>query len=416
MKVLSVIIAHPLRKVAGATNAGRELSIASADYVDMDLAIMWDADESTRIGNLNVRHMRASSPLSAFERWLPRTVTVPLYASKIPDLIDDGDYDLVHIHNLLPAFAAEKVAQACRRRRVPYVISSHGFNEQSRYASLNGFKGPRRVLARWAIEDPFRRVVRGASAIFALSDREQGLLSELGVPAERVHIVTNGVNEFYLEAPSQAELIEARTKFGLGNDPILLFMGSLHGYKGLDVFLSSLKQIKGSFQAVVAGRFRNDQEREDVLSQAGLSETLARAVVFTNAVTDAELRALYHTASLFVYPTKGDTLPLVVLEAMACGLPVVSTTIAGIPFMVGPEQGVLVEPNNEGAIAEAVNSLLANPGLRETMGASARDNVRRRFRWSLAAKDAVDGYQAVLASKPSAIEKVLPLGSPGSAS
>jgi glycosyltransferase involved in cell wall biosynthesis len=400
VKVLSVIIAHPLRKIAGATNAGRELSVATAEHVDMDLAIMWDTDETTTIGKLNVRHVRSTSPLRAFERWLPRSFTVPLYGSRIPELIEDGDYDLVHIHNLLPAFAAEKVAQACRRRRVPYVISSHGFNEQSRYASLNGFRGPKKLLARWAIEEPFRRVVKGAQAIYALSDREGPLLSELGVAPQRVHVVTNGVNEYYLGEPSKAELIEARTKFGLGEDPILLFMGSLHGYKGLDVFLSALKHIQGPFQAVVAGRFRNDKERQDVLLQAGLGEAEARSVVFTNAVTDAELRALYHTASLFVYPTKGDTLPLVVLEAMACGLPIVSTTIAGIPFMVGPKQGVLVEPGSPGAIADAVNSLLANPALRESMSVSAIENVRTRFRWSLAARSAVEGYEAILASKP----------------
>jgi glycosyltransferase involved in cell wall biosynthesis len=400
MKVLSVIIAHPLRKVAGATNAGRELSVAVADHVDIELALMWADDESLQLGNLHVRHMRATNPLKAFESWLPWSFTVPLYGSKIPELIETGDYDLVHIHNLLPAFAAERVAQACRKRGIPYVVSSHGFNEQSRYATLNGFTGPKRVLARWAIERPFERVVKGAAAIFALSDREGDLLSSLGVPADRVHIVTNGVNEFYLGKPSPAEEIEALTKFGLKDDPILLYMGSFHGYKGLDVFLSALKGVTRPFQAVVAGRFKNDGEREDVLKQAGVTETDAKSIVFTNAVTNAELRALYHTANIFVYPTKGDTLPLVVLEAMACGLPIVSTSVGGIPFMVGPEQGILVPPGNANAVAQAVNQLLADPERQRWMGESAVKNVRNRFRWSLAAQRAVEGYGAILEGKP----------------
>jgi alpha-maltose-1-phosphate synthase len=411
LKVLAIIIAHPLRKVAGATNAGRELSVAIAEHRDIDLAIMWDADESLTLGNLKVRHVRATNPLRPLERWLPRTATVPLYGSSIPELIENGNYDLVHIHNLLPAFAAEKVAQACRRRRVPYVISSHGFYEQSRYASLNGFTGLKNRLARWAIEEPFERVVAGASAIFALSDREGELLSRLGVPTDRIHVVTNGVNEFYLEEPSKAELIEAQTKFGLRNDPILLFMGSVHGYKGLDVFLRSLKQINGSFQAVVAGRFNSDRERIEVLEEAGISGAQASSIVFTNAVTDAELRALYHSASLFVYPTKGDTLPLVVLEAMACGLPVISTTIAGIPFMVGPEQGLLVPSNDSSAIADAVNTLLPDEARRHAMSASARENVRTRFRWSLSAQDAIVGYETVLAGRSFPIEARVSVGS-----
>jgi alpha-maltose-1-phosphate synthase len=396
MKVLVVIIAHPLRKLAGATIAGRQLSVATAEVADIDLAVMWDSDESFTAGTLKVRHMRAIHPLRVFERWLPRTFLVPLYGSKIPDLIEQGDYDIVHIHNLLPAFAAESVARACRKRGVPYVISSHGFNEQSRYASLNGFTGAKRALAAWAIERPFRRVVRGAAAIFALSDRDSELLSELGVPEEKVHIVSNGVSEFYLEEPAPAELETVRAKFGLGPDPILLFMGSLHGYKGLDVFLKCLGSVRQPVQPVVAGQFRVEHERQELLQRSGLPQSIARSIVFTNAVSNSDLRALYHSADLFVYPTKGDTLPLVVLEAMACGLPIVSTTVGGIPYMVGPDQGILVSPDDPDAVAGAVNALLADPGRREAMAKSARENVRARFRWAAAANKAVDGYRAVL--------------------
>jgi glycosyltransferase involved in cell wall biosynthesis len=396
MKVLAVIIAHPLRKIAGATTAGRELSIATAECVDLDLAIMSDSDQHLRIGSLDVRYMRATNPLRAWEKSLPRMVTVPLYGSKIPELIEEGNYDLVHLHNLLPAFAAERVARACQRRGIPYVVSSHGFNEQSRYASLNGFHGVKRVLARWAIEAPFERVIRGAAGIFALSDREEPLLAQLGVPPERVHMVTNGVNEYYLEEASQTEIREVQTKFNLGREPLLMFMGSLRGYKGLDVFIAALRQVTGPFKAVVAGSFRKEQEKQAVLAQAGVSPDLAKRIVFTNAVTDAELRALYTVADLFVYPTRGDTLPLVVLEAMACGLPIVSTTVGGIPFMVGPEHGILVPPNQASAVADAVNSLLADPARRESMGRCARENVRARFRWSLAAHAAVVGYHKLL--------------------
>lgn len=399
MKVLAVIVAHPLRKIAGATNAGRELSIALAELTNIELAIMWDKDESLMSGKLPIRHVRSSNPLKALESWLPRTVLVPLYGSRIPQIIEQGDYDLVHIHGLLPAFAAERIAHACLKRSIPYVITSHGFNEQSRYGALNGFSGIKKALSSWAIERPFRRVVKDATAIFSLSDREVELLSNLGVTADRVHVVSNGVNEYYLDQPSPEELEAVNAKFGLGTDPILLFMGSLHGYKGLDVFLRSLSQVKGSFQAVVAGAFKSDRERLAVLQQAGIPSELSQAIVFTNAVSDAELRALYHRAEVFVYPTKGDTLPLVLLEAMACRLPIVSTKVGGIPYMVGPEQGILVEPNEAGAVAEAVNELLGNPARRQAMGESAMQNVLSRFRWSQAAATAMRGYQLILESR-----------------
>jgi len=395
MKVLSVIIAHPLRKVAGATVAGRELSIATAELADVELAVMWDSDESLRIGRLNVHHMRARTPLP-FEKWLPRSVRIPLFVSEIPALIGAGDYDLVHIHNLLPAFAAEGVATACQRRGIPYVISSHGFNEQSRYTKLNHFTGIKKLLASWAIERPFKRVVEGASAILALSDREGGLLESIGVQSDNVFVVPNGVREFYLEDPSYSELADARSKFDLGDLPILMFMGSIHGYKGLDVFLDSLRYTDMPFQVVVAGQFRNEAERSNLLKKAHLSEIVDHSIVFTGAVSDSELRSLYHLADIFVYPTRGDTAPLVVLEAMACGLPIVSTTVGGIPFMVREGEGVLVEPDDPEAIARAVNSLLEDPESRVAMGRNARRAVQRRFRWARSAEAALAAYEAVL--------------------
>ena len=93
---------------------------------------------------------------------------------------------------------------------IPYVISTHGFNELSRYAAINGFGRLKSALVDVAITRPFRRIVAGAAGIFALSDREVDLLASLGVGEERIHVVTNGVNEFYLQPPTSGELAAAR--------------------------------------------------------------------------------------------------------------------------------------------------------------------------------------------------------------
>ena len=159
-------------------------------------------------------------------------------------------------------------------------------------------------------------------------------------------------------------------------------MGSLHRYKGVDVFLKSLRAVRGPFQAVVAGKFKDESERSSLLSDARLGDELASSVVFTGGVSNEELRALYHLADLFVYPTLADSLPLVVLEAMACGLPVVSTTVGGIPFAVRPEAGVLVPPGDVTAVSMAVNDLLADPSRRRAMApppapASSRPSAGR---------------------------------------
>lgn len=397
MKILAAIIAHPLRKVSGATNAARDLTEAIAPLADIELAIMWDRTETAVHQGVTTHYLKCWNWLSAAAGVVPRFASVPLYDSDMPELACSGRYDLVHIHNLIPSFAAQRLAAACRKKGVPYVVSGHGFFELDRYAEINGFGRVRSMLADIAVTRPFRKVVSGATAIFALSDFDRELVATMGVGPDRVHLVTNGVNEFYLHPPTPEETRHARSKFKLSPSlPKVLFMGSLHAYKGVGVFLRSLPQIRGEFQPILAGRFKSEQEKAQLISDAGLDPDTARRVIFTGGVSNAELRALYHEADVFVYPTMGDTLPLVVLEAMASSLPVVSTTVAGIPFAVQPDCGILTQPGEAAPVGEAVSRLLEDPGLRRRMGTRARHRVETVFRWEAAARCAVEAYRCVL--------------------
>jgi glycosyltransferase involved in cell wall biosynthesis len=413
VRVLAAIIAHPLRKVSGATNAGLQLSEAVSRLIDLDVAIMWDANEVTVSGDLAVRRVKCWNRLGPLTGLAPRMARVPLYDSSIPEIITDGQYDLVHLHNLVPAMAAGRVARACRARGVPYVISTHGFFELTSYARINGFGRIKSAMVDLVQTRPFRGVVRGATRLLALSDREEKLLASLGVAESQIDVVTNGVNEYFLDSPSEAELREVRTKFGLHTTPMLLFMGSLHAYKGVGTFLRSLEWIKPPFQAVVAGKFKSSNEAEELLANAQVSPEVRKRVTFTGEVTNPELRALYRSADLFVYPTKGDTLPLVVLEAMACGLPIVSTTIGGIPYSVPPECGILTEPDDPKATASAVTALLDSPERRAAAGRSARERVVSTFRWEASARRAVAAYGKALEAPANSFEPEFGRGSAG---
>lgn len=396
IKILAAIIAHPLRKVSGATNAARDLTVATSRLINIDLAVMWDNDHTDTTEGLTTHHLACRNWLGPAARFVPRFVSVPFFDSRLPDLATRSGYDLVHIHNLVPTFAAARLAAACRRHRIPYVISSHGFYELSRYAEINGFGRLKSALVSFAITKPFNRVIRESSAIFALSDFDRELVVSLGVDPDRVHLVTNGVNRFFLEPPLPEETREVRRKFGLTDEPKLLFMGSLHAYKGVGVYLRSLGEIRGCFQPILAGSLKSAGQCDVLLREARIPIELARRIVFTGGISNAELRALYHEADVFVYPTMGDTLPLVVLEAMASRLPIVSTTVAGIPFAVTPECGVLVPPGDAAAVSRAVTNMLADKELRLRMGLCGRARVEQIFRWPEAAKCAIAAYEYVL--------------------
>ena len=227
--------AHPHRKINGATIAARNLSRSVAKHLSLDFAVMWDCNEVVQDGPLREEHFRCTSPLDFAGRIVPNQIQILLYNSAIAERITLDRYDLVHLHNLFPPGPAKRIAARCAQVGLSYVISSHGFYEMNRYAQINGF-GPVRSLISWTlITRPFRRLVREAAAIFALSDYERDMLESIGVAPERIHVVTNGVNEYYLDKPSDAEIASVRRRFGLDDRPKLFFMGSLHRYKGIEV-------------------------------------------------------------------------------------------------------------------------------------------------------------------------------------
>ncbi|MES2866102.1 MAG: glycosyltransferase family 4 protein, partial [Actinomycetota bacterium] len=102
-------------------------------------------------------------------------------------------------------------------------------------------------------------------------------------------------------------------------------------------------------------------------------------------------------SDIFVFPTLADTLPLVVLEAMAQGLPVIASSVGGIPYQLDDACGVLVEPGDPAALAAAVQRLAAQPMMLAAMGRRARARVGTHFTWETAAASAMvsDGRLAL---------------------
>lgn len=96
-------------------------------------------------------------------------------------------------------------------------------------------------------------------------------------------------------------------------------------------------------------------------------------------VSQADVADRLRKADLYVHPSRADTFPSGVLEALACGTPVVASRVGGIPEQVTEETGVLVEPGDPAALAAAIESLLADPERRARMGRAAAADARERF-------------------------------------
>lgn len=224
---------------------------------------------------------------------------------------------------------------------------------------------------------PFlRRVLQRADAIVVSSPPLAEHAQELQDFREKCRVVPFGIDLARLEA-TPAVLDRARAIRASHRRPIVLFVGRLVPYKGVDVLLRAMTSVDAT--AIVVG----DGPLRGPLHSSAASLGLRERVVFTGGISDEEVVAHLHACDVFVLPsvTHAETFGVAQLEAMACGKPVVSTNVrSGVPWVNRHgATGLVVEPGDEHALAAALRTLLADEAGRRAMGTAGRERVRREF-------------------------------------
>jgi glycosyltransferase involved in cell wall biosynthesis len=180
------------------------------------------------------------------------------------------------------------------------------------------------------------------------------------------------------------------------NPPIVLFVGRLVAYKGVDVLLEAMTTQKAVALIVGDGPMRGRLEAQ------ARDLGLANRVKFLGSVADDELAALYRACDVFVLPsvTRQEAFGVVQLEAMAAGKPVVSTDLGtGVGWVNrNGETGFVVPPRDAGALSDAIARLLADADLRKSMGDAAMRRVRTTFSVERMIDDTLELYREVMAT------------------
>lgn len=396
MRVAGVIITPPTYNVSGGVSAGIQLMQHVARLCDTRLFLMADRDETVKEAGLDIARVKARNRLAGLAGLLPKPLVTLAWRPNLQGWLVRERPDIVHLHNPHPPGAFVSAAARCRALGIPYVISTHGFVEFNDYAS--GANAPRwqKPWLDLLLRRPVCRVARGASRIFMLSPEETRILRSMGVRDRQLEVVTNGVDPFFVSPVPETERLRLTARFGLPLDrPIALFVGNHTPNKGLDVLLEAIKAVRQPLVTVVAGTIRSRTEHLGLLARTGTRQNDPR-LRFTDFVTREELRALYQSVDIFVFPSRADTLPLVVLEAMASGLPTIATRVGGIPHQLDSDCGILLEPGNIRTLAAALEALCADPVRRQEMGARARKRALTNFDWSVSARKSVQLYVEVV--------------------
>jgi glycosyltransferase involved in cell wall biosynthesis len=207
----------------------------------------------------------------------------------------------------------------------------------------------------------------------AISDFGRSQLMRL-TPSDRwphIHVVRCGV-DLQVYVPPAGHTTSS-------GDPEILFVGRLLHSKGLPLLFDAMTELdrRGlKVRAMIVGDGPARQEFEGAARQLGLGGRVS----FLGAVGQDGIRELYADADIFCLPSFAEGIPVVVMEAMAMGLPVVTTRIMGIPELVDDgTDGLLVPPGRVDPLVEALERLLRSPEERREMGRAARQKVRRDY-------------------------------------
>ena len=248
--------------------------------------------------------------------------------------------------------------------RVPYVVSLRG-------GDVPGFQPYDLAFFHKLLGPLIRLLWKNASGVVANSAGLQSLARRFA-PEMEIAVIPNGVDAQAFH-PASAPSDTAR--------PVqLLFVGRVVFQKGLDVLLRALAMLPSSldFHLEIIG----DGDQREPLTAEIRRLGLEQKITFSGWCDRTAIAARYRQADVFVFPSRDEGMPNVVLEAMASSLPIVATAIAGNEDLVREgENGCLVPPEDATALAAALTRLIEQADLRRTMGRASRAIVEREYTW-----------------------------------
>jgi glycosyltransferase involved in cell wall biosynthesis len=294
-----------------------------------------------------------------------------------------ADYDILHDNQSL-SYAVWALS-----RRIPVVATIHHPVTVDRRFAVRAERTPLRKIQRWrwySFIGMQKRVARALFPIITVSESARRDLSrEFRIPAERFRVVPNGID---------TDLF--RPLLGIEREPDRIIVTNsadmpLKGLTHLLTAVAEVRPVRPRLRLVVIGTPNKNGAVERRLAELGLEPYVS----FTGRIGDNELVQHYARASLAVVPSVYEGFGLPAGEAMACAVPVVSTTGGALPEVVG-NAGILVPPAAPAALGQAILRLLDHPQLAHELGQRGFERVRRYFTWHRAARQTLDAYHEAI--------------------
>lgn len=289
-----------------------------------------------------------------------------------------AEADIVHVHELR---TIENLLITSHQPNKPIVLSSHGT-----LAYETGRSTIKQIWDRLFGSYLARRIDHIAALTLAEADESRTLWHTLNVTFPGVSVIPNGVPTDFGQSVAAAD--DLRSRYGLGSDPVVLFLGRLHERKGLQFLIPAVARANADLlpeypqaRMLIVGPDEGMLISAQKLAvQSGISDR----VTFTGLLTGADRLAAFKTADIFALPAVGEGLSMAALEAMAAELPLILTPGCNLPELETRGAGLIVE-RQVGPLSTALGYLLRAPDRRREMGEQGRSWLEQAFTWPVIA-------------------------------
>lgn len=291
------------------------------------------------------------------------------------------EYDVVHLQGRSGFLFAGK------QHDTPVITTIHGLvsNENTK-AGLNGVEKSWvvRQHEKWASYFE-RKTMQESDRVIAVSHALLNLMTAAEPQVEgRVAVIPNGVD--IPEIPDNVEI----------DEKMLLFVGRLDPIKGLFPLVEAMRYVDNDVHLVVVGDGPARAEMEQRVQKASLESRIK----FVGAQSATEVTQWLHKAFALILPSYFESMPVTLLEANACGKPVLASEVGGIPSIVNNgKNGWLFSPGKPEQMAVAINRLFANPDIACDMGNFGRKLMREKFSWEKIAHQTETVYKEAIYEK-----------------
>ena len=272
----------------------------------------------------------------------------------LEELIKNVDIDIIHGHYLFPAGAA--AVEVGNEHSIKTYVTAHGSDMFELYK--------KQPLMRSTV----RKVLKNADGVFAVSNALRHEIIATGVTgiADKTKISWNSVD---IDKFKNSGDLSFKEEYKLNDKPIVLFVGNLIKRKNVDSLLEAKKIANSNYYLVIVGdgplfkKLKNKVDEENI-----------RDVIFTGSRND--VADIIPSADVLVLPSFSESFGLVLIEALACGKPVIGSNVGGITEIITEDVGLLVNPNKVSSIAKAIDEVVNDEEFRHVLSLNARNRAK----------------------------------------